>query len=190
MINHSLLRASISNRLPLRPVESQALKFLLPLSDDYPNIENWFEQTVVPGLREGTRTLICVERNGGIVGVGIGKNDLSEKKICTVRVCPSYFGRGIGLRLFDALLHWVGTDQPHLTVSQAKLPAFDRIFERYRFRYSSSLVGRYIPGKTEISYNEASLLAQSPASNLSTSSSISKPFVTNPINIGTPRFVA
>lgn len=140
--------------LELKPIEGQALAFLLPLSQDYPCIEEWFRLKVVPGLRADTRTLVCIERNGQIVGVGIAKHESDERKICTVRVAPSYFGRGIGPRLFDKLLTWVQTDQPHLTVSETKLPAFQRIFDRYGFKISSSHAGRYVTGITELSYND------------------------------------
>jgi ribosomal protein S18 acetylase RimI-like enzyme len=139
----------------LTPSEKAALAFLLPLSHDYPDIDRWFRLRVVPGLSQGTRKLICVERHGNIVGVGIGKHEVSERKICTVRVAPTYFGRGIGPRLFDSLLHWLETDQPHLTVSERKLPAFERIFERYGFKVCSSHAGLYLPGVTEHSYNDA-----------------------------------
>ncbi|WP_247473969.1 GNAT family N-acetyltransferase [Bradyrhizobium sp. 30] len=138
----------------MRPAEREALQFLLPLSSEYPHIEKWFRSRVVPGLRTGTRTLICVHRQGQLVGVGIGKNEVDERKICTVRVAPSYFGRGIGLRLFDSLLRWLDTDQPHLTVSEPKLPAFERIFERYNFTRTSSHLGLYVPGVAEFSYND------------------------------------
>src|SRR4051812_9444054 len=89
--------------MPLLPTEQEALAFLLPLSRDYPDIELWFLSKVVPGLRVGNRTLLRVERQGSLVGVGIGKRDSTEKKICTVRIAPSHVGRGIGLRLFDGL---------------------------------------------------------------------------------------
>src|SRR3569832_1395079 len=135
-------RASV---LELNSDENEALAFLLPLSQDYPNIDRWFRLTVVPGLRGGTRWRICVERHGSVVGVGIGKREPDERKICTVRVAPSYFGRGVGPRLFDSLLRWLETDQPHLTVSERKLPAFERIFERYGFKFTSSHAGLYVP---------------------------------------------
>lgn len=144
----------LDESVAMRTTEREALAFLLPLSREYPDIENWFRWRVVPGLRAGTRTLICVHREGRLIGVGIGKHEAYERKICTVRVAPSYFGRGIGLRLFDSLLRWLDTDQPHLTVSEPKLPAFERIFERYNFKRTSSRLGLYVPGVAELSYND------------------------------------
>src|SRR5271155_2997607 len=80
--------------LELLPHESEALSFLLPLSDDYPDVERWFYTKVVPGLRAGSRTLLRVERRSQLVGLGIGKNEPGERKICTVRVAPSHLGHG------------------------------------------------------------------------------------------------
>ena len=139
----------------LSATEGKALAFLLPLSPDYPDIDRWFRLKVVPGLRGGTRKLISVERHGCVVGVGIGKYEPDERKICTVRVSPSYFGRGLGLKLFDLLMDWLETDQPHLTVSERKLAAFERIFDRYGYKFTSSHTGLYVPGVTELSYNDA-----------------------------------
>jgi len=138
----------------LRPEEAEALAFLIPLSDDYPNIEKWFQRKVVPGLHVGTRTLLRVERNDQLVGLGIGKNEEGERKICTVRVLPSYAGRGIGVRIFDGLLKWLDVDQPHLTISHSKLPLFERIFDHYGFQNTSQRNGLYVPDRTEMIYNE------------------------------------
>lgn len=134
--------------------EARALAFLLPLSEDYPHIAEWFTYKVVPGLRCGTRLLLPVERDGELVGLGIAKNEDGERKICTVRIAPSHAGRGLGVRLFDGLLKWLDDDQPHLTVSAAKLPLFERIFDYYRFDITSEREGVYLPNKVELGYNE------------------------------------
>lgn len=137
--------------------ERQALAFLLPLSGDYPGIDRWFAHKVVPGLRRGTRYLLPIERDGVLVGLGIAKNEEDERKICTVRVAPSYVGRGMGVRLFDGLLKWLNDDRPHLTVTQSRLPAFERIFDYYGFAVTSAQSGLYVPHAVELGYNEAAL---------------------------------
>jgi hypothetical protein len=134
--------------------EKRALAFLLPLSEDYPEIETWFRNKVVPGLHLGTRVLLPIERDGELVGLGIAKNDAGERKICTVRVASNHFGRGMGLRLFDGLLKWLDDDQPHLTVSAGKLPLFARIFEYYKFDLTSTKTGLYLPLVKECCFNE------------------------------------
>ena len=138
--------------------------FLLPLSGDYPDLEQWFRTKVVPGLRAGTRKLIRVERDDTLVGVGIAKRDDFEQKICTVRIAISHFGRGLGIKMFDSLLRWLDTDKPHLTISEKKLYAFQRIFEHYKFEATSAQIGRYVPHVTEFSYNETKATPQYRAS--------------------------
>lgn len=137
--------------------EGQALAFLMPLSDDYPGIDRWFRSKVVPGLRSGTRFLLPVERNGVMVGLGIAKNEIDERKICTVRVSPDYAGRGVGVRLFDGLLKWLNDDHPHLTVSAGKLPVFERIFDYYGFNVTSACEGLYTPRSVELGYNDVNM---------------------------------
>lgn len=140
--------------LELYPSEREALSFLLPLSPDYPTIEQWFRVKVVPGLRDGTRHVLSLQRDGNLVGLGIAKSEPHERKICTVRVAPAYVGRGIGVRLFDGLLRWLNDDQPHLTVSAARFPQFERIFEYYKFRKSWAKSGLYVPTEMELGFNE------------------------------------
>lgn len=150
----SILECSSDQRLhtTLLPSEQEALAFLLPLSPDYPAIEEWYRQKVVPGLRIGTRMILRIERQGTLVGLGIAKRE-GELKLCTVRVAPTHFGRGIGLRIFDGLLRWLNVDKPHLTVSDRKLPAFERLFEHYGFRQTSVHPHLYVAGITELGYN-------------------------------------
>jgi len=138
----------------LLPAEAEAMAFLVPLSADYPGIDRWYLEKVVAGLRDGTRTLVRVERGGKLIGLGIGKNDGIEKKICTVRVAPEHVGRGSGVRIFDQLLRWLDTDHPHLTVSGASQPKFQRIFDWYGFQLTSVHNGLYVPGRQELGYNE------------------------------------
>jgi GNAT superfamily N-acetyltransferase len=140
--------------LSLASAEREALAFLLPLSDDYPGIDRWFLVKVVPALRTGNRHMLRIERDGKLVGVGIAKNEPDERKICTVRVAPAYANRGIGVRIFDGLLKWLDDDKPHLTVSERKLPLFERIFDYYGFNLSSARKGLYLPTACELGYNE------------------------------------
>lgn len=144
------LRSSIDAR------ERQALRFLMSLSADYPNIESWYLKKVLPDLRDNTRKMIVIERHGRIVAIGIGKDSCSEKKICTVRVSPEYAGKGLGIRIFGDLMDWMGCQRPHLTVSQPKLALFERIFEHYGYCQTSAHLGLYVPKRVECFFNEPS----------------------------------
>ncbi len=139
---------------PIATDEAEALAFLLPISREYPGIENWFRSKVVPGLKNGSRHLVRVHREGRLVALGIGKKELGENKICTVRVAPDFIGRGLGLRIFGSLMDWMGSDQPLATVSEDRLPEFEQIFSYFGFRLTSTANGLYRPGKTEYLFNE------------------------------------
>lgn len=154
--------AALHGLLPLHPAEQEALAFLVPLSADYPGIDQWYRRKVIPGVRDGSRLLLRVERAGQLVGLGIAKREHGEQKICTVRVAPSHAGRGIGVRIFDELLKWLDVDRPHLTISDAKLPAFERIFDYYGFALTSQHPGLYVPTACELGYNDPPNPRQSP----------------------------
>lgn len=151
--------------LDLTVAEREALAFVRPLSPDYPGIEDWFIGKVVPGLRVGTRHLVRIERHGQIAALGIAKAEGNETKICTVRIAPEFVGRGMGIRVFDALMSWLGTDLPLATVSETKLGDFQRIFEHYGYRLTSVRTGLYVPGHAEYLFNEPLSPWGQPASN-------------------------
>jgi hypothetical protein len=131
----------------------EVLDFLRPLSDAYPGIDRWFANKVIPMLGI-TRHVVTIERQGKIAAVGIAKNECGEKKMCTVRVAPPYQGSGMGLRVMDDLMRWLGTDTPLATVSEEQMPAFERIFSRYGFSLTSISNGLYRPKKLEFMFNE------------------------------------
>lgn len=142
----------------LRPEEMDVLNFLTPISSDYPEIERWYLDKVVPGVRAGTRLFVKIERHGQLVGLGIAKNENGEKKVCTLRVAPDYVGRGLGYRIMDDMLRWLDEDQPHVTVGAHKLAQFQRLFDHYGFDMTSQQNGLYVPGRTEIGYNGVQLI--------------------------------
>lgn len=130
-----------------------ARQFLLPLSPHYPEVGRWFDSKVFPGIGS-TRHLVFIERCGQIAAVGIAKNERGERKLCTIRVLPEYEGKGLGLRVMDKLLRWLDVDHPLATVSEEKMPQFQRIFDRYGFTLTSVENGTYRYGKFEYFFNE------------------------------------
>lgn len=145
----------LAGRQPLgsAAVVREVLDFLLPLSDAYPGIDRWFLDKVAP-MKDVTRHIVTIERHGQIVALGIAKNEGGEKKLCTIRVARAYEGRGMGIRVMDSLMHWLDTDRPLATVSEEKMPAFERIFARNGFALTSVTNGLYRPGKLEFVFNE------------------------------------
>ncbi|MBB1397141.1 GNAT family N-acetyltransferase [Pseudoalteromonas sp. SG44-8] len=140
------------------PDEIDALEFLLPISNSYPDLQSWYEDRVVPGLTSGTRKLFIHRREGKVVAVGIAKKTRDEKKVCTVRVAPEYSGRGLGVKIFIEAMSWLETDKPHLTVSECKFAEFERIFKFFGYRMTSTVNGLYVPNKVEYLFNETKSL--------------------------------
>ena len=145
----------------LSPKDSEILNALYHLSADYPGVEKWFLNKVIPGIERGTRKIIRIERNDQLVAFGIAKLEEGESKICTVRVMPNYVGRGYALKVFDEILEWLKTDRPHLTVGGSRHGNFERIFQHYGFELTSVINGLYLPGKVEYLYNESIRLRHS-----------------------------
>lgn len=135
------------------------IRFLRLMSADYPNIASWYLNKVIPGLYSRTRKVIQVHQNDELVAIGIGKKMLSEAKICTVRVSPTYVGRGFGRKIFDNLIEWLEVDHPVITVGESKLPCFEKIFSDYGFKLTSARKGLYVPNRVELFFNEPMALS-------------------------------
>lgn len=136
----------------------ECLNFLLPMSDSYPEIETWFMKQVVPGLYDDTRKLFIYRRNNKIVALGIAKKTTDELKICTIRVAPEFVGKGFGIKLFKQAMDWLGTNKPHLTVSEDHLADFKRIFDHFGYQLTSERNDLYRFGKVEYFFNESNIL--------------------------------
>lgn len=169
---------------------SQVLNFLMPLSNSYPLFEIWFKSKVLPGLPLRTRHIVTIERHGGVAAVGIGKRENGERKVCTIRVDPAYEGRGLGIRVLDYLLDWLDTDFPLATVSEEKMPLFERIFERYGFMLSSVENGLYRPGRVEFVFNQPFVLPKSAPTTTSIIPVMAEPGVLNSLKYSTRRAYA
>lgn len=125
------------------------------LKSEYPGFDDWYWQTVVPGIDTGERRLTSVERDGRVVGVGISKRSNSEKKMCTIWVDPEFEGTGLGIRLMKDSMRWLGTDKPLATVSQSRMPAFAQIMARLGYDLTQVLPDYYVDGQSEFVFNGA-----------------------------------
>ena len=128
------------------------LSFLIPVSEFYPNIKDWFLSKVVPGITYGTRHIekICID--GKIVALGIAKKS-DEKKICTIRVLPEYANQGFGTQIMEDLMEWLETDKPLITVAEEKVSEFESLFNKYNFSLSYTNNGLYRSEKIEYIFN-------------------------------------
>jgi GNAT superfamily N-acetyltransferase len=119
----------------------------------YPQFDNWFATKVIPGIRDGERTLLLERRGTVTVGLLIVKHTAFEKKLCTLRVRPDFESKGLGVRLFQTAFHLLETEQPLLSVSALAAPKFERLFRYFGFAQEAVYQGRYLPNVDEYSYN-------------------------------------
>ncbi|MEC5407311.1 hypothetical protein VOM14_17340 [Paraburkholderia sp. MPAMCS5] len=121
---------------------------------NYPHFDNWFATKVIPGIRQGERTLLLERRlDAGTVGLLIVKHTAIEKKLCTLRVRRNFESKGLGVRLFQTAFHLLETEQPLLSVSALAAPRFERLFRYFGFAQEAVYQERYLPNVDEYSYN-------------------------------------
>lgn len=119
----------------------------------YPNFDQWFCNTVVPGLVNSNRQILIEVIEEKVAGISIIKNS-SEKKISTIKVTENFHGQKIGYNLFQRSFEALNTEKPFCTVSEEKLPLFQNIFNYYGFKLTSVHEGLYRKGKKEYFFNE------------------------------------
>lgn len=121
----------------------------------YPEFNIWYFQKVVPDLMLERRKIITETRDGHVAGIAIVK--LSEElKLSTLKVNDNFQNRGVGLKLFERSFELLGSRKPFLTVSEDRLPLFQKIFKYYDFELTNVHEGIYRTGKKEFFFNEFS----------------------------------
>lgn len=135
------------------PLVNDVFTDLKKLSWQYPNFESWLDEKVLTGLYDGTRSIIVEWRDDKIAGVAILKHDSVEKKLCCLIIMPDFQNKGIGIKLFKKVFSVLGTDKPLLSISEDKLPEFEKIFNYFGFEKTETYPNLYHPNTTEISYN-------------------------------------
>ncbi len=69
--------------------------------------------------QEGPRKLwVAKDRNGTVVGYGQGKKGVDQNEIWGLYVLPTHQGQGLGRRLMQCVIDWLGNEKPiHLSVA-------------------------------------------------------------------------
>lgn len=137
----------------LRRIAREVFNNISHLEEAYPNFADWFFSKVTSGLVNGTRSLIIELRDGKMAGVSILKDTLTEKKICTISVADEFKAKGLGYRMFEKSMRQLNTDKPLATVSEDRMPEFEKIFRHLNYEYSAEYHGLYLPKKSEFSFN-------------------------------------
>lgn len=129
-------------------------KFLERLIIEYQGFDKWYKDLFFDSveLKDNREIIICADEFR-IAGVAILKNDLQEKKICTLRVAKDYQNQGIGHNLIEMCMKQLDTDKPMITLHKSKLKQFEKIFSYYNFELEQTQKHYYSIFSTELVFN-------------------------------------
>lgn len=103
------------------------------LTNIYPNIYEWFERKVIPGLGTGERVIIILYDDEGESGLSILK--IPEKKICYFRIVESKRRKGYGTMLMNESIRILQTLLPMISVSYNSLNTMSPfLIEKFGFK--------------------------------------------------------
>ena len=131
----------------------QAYERLESAAGEYPGFGEWFSRKVIPGLFTGERIFVLKIIAGEIAAAAVLKNDVREKKICTLWVNQYCQGFGLGNELFNHSFELLQTDRPLITISSDKIEQFVSLITKYNFMLCTSLDSYYVPGVRELCFN-------------------------------------
>ncbi|MBP7902161.1 MAG: GNAT family N-acetyltransferase [Spirochaetes bacterium] len=126
---------------------------LKELDNEYPFFSDWYFDKVKNGIYSSNREIIFNIINDQIAGIAILKNDVSEKKLCTLRVHNKFQRLGIGKQLMAESFELLDTQFPLITVNSRKDHLFKNLFKYYNFKRTNVFDGIYRPYNSEITYN-------------------------------------
>lgn len=135
---------------------SQQLYVFLSLADMYyPNFAGWFSNLFDDGslqLKPG-REIFFACKDNKIAGVTIAKSTKEEAKICTLCVAKEHQRCGIGKKLMQLSLLWIGEKRTvTITLDSSKKSKFSGILRYFGFVLDGEKENMYTPGKTELMY--------------------------------------
>lgn len=120
----------------------------------YPNILDWYDNTVVPSLTPlGNGCIFVAMNKDDIAGYIILKNTEIEKKIRHIMVLPQYRRNHIGSRLILKAFEYLGTRTPKITVSEDNINGLQPLLDKYKFELTDIVKDIYIKGKDEYIFN-------------------------------------
>ena len=133
---------------------NQIKSFTSMLALEYSGFSNWFKGLFEADYKlSAQREIIICEKDFQLAGIAILKSGICEKKICTLRVDRRFRNLGIGGKLIELSLEWLGDDKPLITVQKYKEPQYRSLFSRYGFELEQENRNYYRLFSTELAYN-------------------------------------
>lgn len=147
------LYTSLSRELK-KIYQCEIYKFLWRLVFEYQGFQSWYQELYTEEFElKYNREIIICEDQFRIIGVAIIKNDLQEKKICTLRVTREYQHQGIGHNLVEMCMQQLHTDKPMITLHKSKWKQFEKLLSYYSFELEQTQKHYYSMFSTELVFN-------------------------------------
>jgi len=124
--------------------------------NDYPKHKEWYFKTQLPGVIADERDIFFVrnpENINEIIAVACLKKTDEERKICMLYVCEKYRHQGIGTKIIEEAMLWLGTTKPLITFPNYKLEMFKPIIKKYEWQLVEVVEGMYNNHSKELCFN-------------------------------------
>lgn len=125
---------------------SGIFRYLPEIQAIYPNIHDWFDNTVIPDLKTSKRLLVSIYSKEKSCGYMILKNS-TEQKICTLQIYPEFRNKKFASKLLQFALNTLSN--PVITVSEKQLSMYSSLLGEYNFTQLEVKKNLYIPGVNE-----------------------------------------
>jgi hypothetical protein len=122
------------------------------LETTYPGFRKWFYGTVAKASGDERAIFVTKARNQ-ILGIGIAKRSMTERKLCTLWTAPATRDIGIASAIADSAFDWLGTSHPLFTIPEERIVEFRGLLKRWQFTQTNDVVGYYRPNKIEYVFN-------------------------------------
>lgn len=126
---------------------------LTHLTKYYPNFDEWFLKTALPGFLIGERNIFAEYDGDKPLGLVIAKRSVFERKICTVWVSDECQGQRLGFDLMKSAISWLNCTHPIITVNENVVSNLRPTLERLQFIETDRRLSCYKLNKIEHIFN-------------------------------------
>lgn len=119
----------------------------------YPDIDRWYVEKVIPGVVEGTRSILTSrDAWGAILGLAITRNG-EQAKLCHFSIAEEARGTGVGRKLLQEATEAMisgGARNIRLTMGEEVASNYKDFFIHYGFEEDGHEASRYRRGVDEL----------------------------------------
>ncbi len=142
------------NKIAFSDFVNKAYVLTDSLNSLYPDYTKWYFSKVIPGVIEGNREILICTIDKSVAGILILKNQVTEKKICTLFIVEKFQKLGVAEKLVRKACDLLGTKTPLFTVSSSNFNEFKNLILKFEWERTQTLpIGFYNLEYEEFVYN-------------------------------------